>query len=196
MAVESLKSLSAQIRDCRLCEADLPLGPRPVFQAARSARLLVAGQAPGTAVHASGVPFDDPSGERLREWMGVSPEVFYDPSQVAIVPMGFCYPGKGKSGDLPPRSECASAWRERLLATLVNVELTLVIGQYARMWYLPQTKKQSLTEVVRDWQKYAPAIFPMPHPSPRNNIWLRRNSWFEQEAVPALQRRVGELLRS
>jgi uracil-DNA glycosylase len=185
--------LLESVRDCRLCEKFLPLGPRPVLQVDPRAKILIAGQAPGRRVHESGIPFDDASGARLRDWLGVSSEVFYDPTRFAILPMGFCYPGTGKSGDLPPRPECAEAWRERLLTGLRQVELTLVIGQYAQRWHLSKTKK-NLTETVRAWQDYGPGIIPLPHPSPRNNIWLKKNPWFSESLLPALKSRTQEAL--
>lgn len=157
------------------------------------ARLLIAGQAPGRKVHASGTPFDDASGKRLQEWMGVTRDVFYDSKFVAILPMGFCYPGTGKSGDLPPRPECAPAWRDKLLAYLPNLEVTLVIGQYAQAHHLPEAKA-SLTETVQAWREYWPGIVPLPHPSPRNNIWLRRNPWFEADLLPLLRQRLITVL--
>lgn len=189
-----LPVLLSEIRQCRECEEHLPHGPRPVLQAGRDARILIIGQAPGRRVHESGVPFDDPSGERLRDWMGISREQFYDPSVVAIVPMGFCYPGTGDSGDLPPRKECAPLWQERLLAQLSNIQLTLLIGKYAQNHRLPESKGSSLTATVRQWQDYAPEIFPVPHPSPRNNRWLKKNPWFSDELLPALQREMKSVL--
>lgn len=193
MPAESLDDLLVRVRACRLCVGSLPLGPRPVVQASANARILVVGQAPGRRVHASGLPFDDPSGDRLRDWMGIDRSVFYNERLVAAVPMGFCYPGTGPSGDLPPRPECAEAWREALLAKLTGVRLTLVIGQYARRWHLPGARG-NLTETVRDWRCYGPGLLPLPHPSPRNNLWLRRNPWFEEEVVPELRRRVARAL--
>lgn len=193
MAETSLDSLLAQVRDCRLCASHLDHGVRPVLQAGERARVLIAGQAPGRRVHATGVPFDDPSGDRLRAWMGVTREVFYDRSKIAILPMGFCYPGTGRSGDLPPRPECAEAWRERLMERLRAVELTLVIGLFAARWHL-RTGAAALTDVVRSWQEYAPDRFPLPHPSPRNNIWLKKNPWFEGDVLPALRDRVARVL--
>ena len=189
----TFESLLNDVRACTLCSENLPLGPRPVFQLHPDARILVAGQAPGRKVHESGMPFTDASGDRLREWMGVSREVFYDPNQIAILPMGFCYPGTGKSGNLPPRPECAPAWRGQLLAHLSKIEVTLVIGQYAHAYHL-NAKKSSLTETVRAWQDFAPKIFPLPHPSPRNNIWLKRNPWFEQDLIPILRQRIADVL--
>lgn len=189
----SLQDLLAEVRQCRRCEEQLPLGPRPVVRAAASARLLIVGQAPGTRVHASGVPWDDPSGDRLRQWLQLDKERFYDESRVAIVPMGFCYPGKGKSGDLPPRPECAPLWHEPLLARLPAVELVLLVGSYAQGYYLGNAR-ETLTNRVRRWRDFGPRFLPTPHPSPRNTLWLRRNPWFEQEVVPELRRRVEFLI--
>lgn len=190
----SLTRLLADVRACTLCAADLPCGPRPVLQLHASARILIAGQAPGRKVHTSGVPFDDASGERLRDWLGIDREVFYDARQIAILPMGFCYPGTGRSGDLPPRRECAPQWRAGLLQAMPRIALTLVIGQYAMDWHLPAHKAQSLTETVRAWRECGPTLLPMPHPSPRNNLWLKANPWFEAEVVPALQARIRSVL--
>lgn len=164
------------------------------MQASPRARILIAGQAPGTRVHQSGVPFDDPSGERLRDWLNVDREVFYDPDTIALLPMAFCYPGKGRSGDLPPPPICAQTWRKRLMAGLPNIELTLAIGQYAQQWHLPK-RQRTLTETVRAWSDYGDALLPLPHPSPRNNIWLKKNPWFETEVLPQLRFRVARLLR-
>jgi uracil-DNA glycosylase len=189
----SLEALLTEVRACSLCAAHLPHGARPILQIHTNSRVLIAGQAPGSKVHESGIPFEDASGDRLRDWMGVTREVFYDPKQVAILPMGFCFPGTGKSGDLPPRPECAPAWRDQLLSHLHQLELTLVIGQYAQAYHLHE-KRPSLTETVRAWRSYAPKIIPLPHPSPRNNIWLNRNPWFEQELLPVLQLRVAQTL--
>jgi len=186
--------LLQSVRQCRLCEASLPLGPRPVLQVAPRAKILIVGQAPGRRVHESGIPFDDPSGDRLREWLGISRDVFYDADKVAILPMGFCYPGTGKSGDLPPRPECEKAWRRQLLQSLRHIELTLVIGQFAHKWHLPKTRK-NLTETVRAWQEYAPDIMPLPHPSPRNNIWLKRNPWFAESLLPHLKKATQKVLK-
>lgn len=190
----SLDHLSREIRQCTLCEPHLPLGAKPVFQANDSARILVVGQAPGIRVHETGIPFNDPSGDRLRLWMDIDRSVFYNPNRIAILPMGFCYPGTGKSGDLPPRPECARTWRKPLLDLLPGIELTLAIGQYAHHYHIAEGRKRNLTETVRHWRDYAPALFPLPHPSPRNNIWLKKNPWFELEVVPALQERIAELL--
>jgi len=187
--------LIRQVRACSICAEALPLGPRPVVQLSPESRILVVGQAPGRRVHETGLPFNDLSGDRLRQWMGITREVFYDDRKLAILPMGFCYPGKGKSGDLPPRPECAPAWRNALLERLPGIKLTLVIGQYAHAWHLKDGKK-SVTENVRNWQQYWPDVLPMPHPSPRNNLWLRRNSWFEEQVIPELQKRIASLLAS
>ena len=193
LRMASLASLLTEVRACELCAEHLPLGPRPVVQIHPLARVLIAGQAPGRKVHETGVPFNDASGDRLRSWLGISREVFYDAKQVAILPMGFCFPGTGKSGDLPPRSECAPAWREALLSRLKGLQLTLVIGQYAQEYHLPNDGA-SLTETVQAWRKHWPHTVPLPHPSPRNNLWLRRNSWFEEELIPILRTRVSEVL--
>jgi uracil-DNA glycosylase len=191
----TLVDLLADIRSCRHCEASLPLGPRPVLRAGASARVLIVGQAPGTRVHASGIPWDDPSGDRLRRWLQMEPEQFYDESTVAIIPMGFCYPGRGKSGDLPPPPDCAPLWHERLLAQLPDLALVLLVGSYAQQHYLPVTPPgETLARRVQRWRDFGPRYFPLPHPSPRNTLWLRRNPWFEAEVVPALQRRLRQAL--
>lgn len=191
--VRRLNTLLAEVRACEHCHADLPLGPRPVLRAHASAKVLIVGQAPGTRVHETGIPWNDPSGDRLREWMGVDRRTFYDERKFAIVPMGYCYPGRGKSGDLPPRRECAELWLEQLLANLPDIRFTLLLGQYAQAYYLGARRKATLTETVRAWREYRPRFFPTPHPSPRNTHWLQRNLWFEKEAVPALQRRLKRL---
>ncbi len=193
-SARSLAGLHTEIARCTVCAKDLPLGPRPVFRVSPTARILVIGQAPGRLVHASGVPWDDPSGKRLRQWMQLEEGVFYDSVQVGIMPMGFCYPGTGKSGDLPPRPECATLWHEVLLAKMPAIELTLLIGQYAQNYYLQDRCKKTLTETVQTWREYAPTHLPLPHPSPRNNLWLKRNPWFEREVVPHLQDRIHSIL--
>ncbi len=187
------QALLSDVRRCTLCQAHLPMGPRPVLQLHPAAKVLIVGQAPGKKVHTSGIPFDDASGKRLREWMGISRETFYDAEKIAILPMGFCYPGTGKSGDLPPRPGCAPAWREPLLNCLNGLQLTLVIGQYAQAYHF-KGKPLSVTERVKAWQPDWPDMLALPHPSPRNNIWLRRNPWFEQELLPPLQKRVLKIL--
>ncbi len=183
-----------RVRSCEHCIEHLPHGARPVLQVGQNAKILIAGQAPGSKVHATGIPFDDPSGDRLRMWMGVDKTQFYDENQIAILPMGFCYPGTGKSGDLPPRKECADLWRDQLLAMMPKIELTLIIGQYAIAWHLPESKKESLTNTVKAWKTHWPKKLPLPHPSPRNNIWLKKNDWFEDTIIPSLQKQVRSLL--
>ena len=196
MSQRSLTHLLKEIRACTLCSESLPHGPRPVLAAQRDARILIIGQAPGRKVHESGIPWDDASGQRLRDWLGVERETFYDARRIAILPMGFCFPGTGRSGDLPPRPECAEAWHERLLTELPNIELTLLFGQYAQAHYLDLPKGRTLTETVRAWRDHRPRNLPLPHPSPRNNIWLRKNPWFEEELVPYLRRRVRRALKA
>lgn len=195
MADSDLIPLVDAVRSCDLCAAHLPHGPNPIIQIDPRARILIAGQAPGRKVHESGIPFNDASGERLRDWMGVTRAAFYDARRIAILPMGFCYPGTGKSGDLAPRPECAAHWRQALLEQLTEVQLTLVIGQYALAYHLPQ-RPATLTDTVKAWREYFPAVLPLPHPSPRNNIWLRRNTWFEEDVVPALRQRVQQVLKA
>lgn len=187
----SLKRLLRDVRACRVCEANLPLGPRPVFRLARGARLLIVSQAPGRKVHESGVPWDDASGARLRGWMTIDAADFYDESRVAILPMGLCYPGAGENGgDKPPRPECARLWHEQLLEYLPNLQLTLLVGQYAHRHYLGSRRKESMTETVKAFSQYGPALFPLPHPSWRSVSWMRRNRWFEQMAIPELRKVV------
>jgi uracil-DNA glycosylase len=199
-----LETLLKDIRACRICR-DNPEGlalqhePRPVLQASSSARLLIAGQAPGTLVHESGRPFTDPSGKRLREWLDVDEEIFYDENRIAIVPMGFCFPGQDRRGsDLPPRPECARAWRSKLMAGLPQIELILIIGQYAQAWHLGGLRKATLTETVFHWREafdeLTPPVIPLPHPSWRNNTWLSDNPWFEHEVLPFLREQVARLV--
>ena len=190
-----LAQLLKEVRGCQECAAKLPHAPRPILAAHRDARIVIIGQAPGARVYESGVAWDDASGKRLRDWMGISREDFYDPSIVALVPMGFCYPGKGASGDLPPRPECAPLWHERLLGQMKKLTLTLLVGSYAQNYYLGSKAKKTLTETVQSWREFAPAQFPLPHPSPRNNIWLKKNEWFESELTPKLRQRVKRALR-
>jgi uracil-DNA glycosylase len=192
--MSTLASLLQAVRSCRACEAHLPLGPRPIVQAGEAAQILIVGQAPGTRVHASGIPWDDPSGNRLRHWMGIERDVFYDENRVAIIPMAYCYPGRGKGGDLPPRRECATLWLYLLLAQLPHIELTLLVGQYAQRHFLGTQRRESLTETVRAWREYAPEKFALPHSSPRNQPWFKRHPWFDAEVVPALRSRVSAVL--
>ncbi len=182
-----------RVRQCTLCQAVLPHEPRPVVQASPEARILVVGQAPGRRVHETGLPFNDPSGDRLRDWMGISRAVFYDEHQLAILPMGFCYPGTGKQGDLPPRPECAPAWRKAILSHLTHIQLTLVIGRYAQAWHLGSPKR-SVTDAVLEWEAHWPELVALPHPSPRNNRWLKENPWFEDAVLPRLKARVRDVL--
>jgi uracil-DNA glycosylase len=200
--------LGAAIAACRICRDHparvgnpLPHEPRPVATLSSTARLLIAGQAPGLRVHESGLPFDDASGNRLRDWMGVSREEFYDASRLAIVPMGFCFPGyDAKGSDLPPRRECAPAWRTRVMAAMPQIDTVLVIGQYAAAWHLGARRKKTTTETVRNWRDYffvndGPRILPLPHPSWRNSGWLKSNGWFEEEILPVLRQHVDSLIR-
>lgn len=190
----SLPALLREVRACTACAKVLPLGPRPVVQLGCGARILIASQAPGRRVHDTGIPFNDASGDRLRDWLGVDRETFHDESRFAILPMGFCFPGTGKNGDLPPRPECAPLWRERLLAALPELQLTLLVGQYAQAWHLG-ARHVSVTDTVRGWRECFPRLLPLPHPSPRNLSWLTRNPWFAEEVLPALRVEVDRLLR-
>lgn len=190
---KSIDQLVTQIRKCSLC-TDLPLGPKPIVQASADAKILIVGQAPGRITHAKGRPFDDVSGKRLRAWLGVSEDIFYDPAKIAIVPMGFCFPGAGRGGDAAPRPECARHWRRPLLDAMPQVELSILLGAYALDWHIGNRDGANLTETVRNWQQYWPQNLPLPHPSPRNNRWLKRNPWFETDIIPMLQSRVRTLL--
>ncbi len=191
-----LDALLQEIAACRACAGELPHEPRPVTMVGRSTRLLICGQAPGRRVHESGVPFTDPSGDRLRRWMGVNSETFYGDRRIGVAAMAFCFPGANpKGGDYPPPPRCARLWRPRLLAALPGVELTLLVGGYAQVWALGDRVKANMTETVRAWRDYeAQGLLPMPHPSWRNTAWLRRNPWFEDEVVPHLRSRVHQLL--
>lgn len=189
-----LTPLLAEIRACRVCEHALGFPPRPIVQAGRSARVLIVGQAPGSKVHASGFPWDDDSGDRLRGWLRMERETFYDPEQVALVPMGLCYPGKGNGGDLPPRPECAPLWHARLLAQMPDIRLTLLVGQYAQAAHLPRALRPSLTEAVRRHAEAPDGPFPLPHPAWRSRLWMAKHPWFEADVLPALQQRVRETL--
>ena len=192
-----IDALLAEIRACHICAEHLPHGARPVLRASLTAKICIVGQAPGIRVHNTGIPFNDPSGERLRDWMGVDRDTFYDQSRIAIVPMGFCFPGyDAKGADKPPRRECARHWRERLFATLPKFPLTLVIGTYAQRWHLAGRTKQNVSETVRAWREYTPRHIPLPHPSWRNNAWLKKNPWFQDELLPYLRGRVRRLLSS
>lgn len=194
--MNKLSLLLAKVRQCQLCAIHLPLKPSPILQAQSQSRLLIVGQAPGIRVHQTGIPWNDPSGDRLRQWLNIDRKIFYDESRIAIIPMGFCYPGTGTSGDLPPRKECARYWLPSLLDLLPHIQLTLLIGQYAQRHYLKNHCKKTLTDNVAFFSEYLPQYFPLPHPSPRNNIWLKRNPWFEQTVIPTLQTRCNELLKN
>jgi uracil-DNA glycosylase len=189
-----LARLVGRVRRCRECAHALPHEPRPVLRARTTARLMVVGQAPGTRVHETGIPFNDPSGDTLRRWLGIDREVFYDDTRIAIMPTGFCYPGKGKSGDAPPRPECAPLWHPQLRPLLPRIELTLLIGAYAQAYYLGERREKTLAATVKKWRDFLPDFLPTPHPSPRNKLWLKQNPWFEEEVVPELQARVARIL--
>lgn len=196
MACVKIHPLLEEIRACDLCAAHLPHGPRPVVQASPASRLLIVGQAPGRRVHETGIPWNDPSGDRLRDWLQLPRELFYDAARVAIVPTAFCYPGTGKSGDLPPRPECAPAWHPRLLPLLPDVRLTLLIGLHAQKFYLRQNAKATLTATVAAYREYLPRFLPLPHPSPRNQAWWKANPWFEQDVLPLLRERIKTIMDS
>jgi uracil-DNA glycosylase family 4 len=191
---KKLDVLLKEVRDCTVCAQHLPHGPRPVLRASTTAKIVIIGQAPGRKVHETGIPWNDPSGDLLREWLNVSKEIFYDESRIAIIPTGFCYPGKGAQGDLPPRPECAPLWHPRLAALMPQIELVLLVGQYAQGVILGDSKKSTLTETVRHFADYGPRYIPLPHPSPRNRLWLKRNPWFARDIIPRLQRRIVALL--
>lgn len=191
--MNDFQTLLRDIKNCTLCAAHLPFPPNPILQFSSEAKILIAGQAPGQKAHASGIPFNDPSGDRLREWMGITKEVFYDARQIAILPMGFCFPGTSKKGDLPPRPECAAAWRSALLAHLPKLQLTLVIGHYAHAYHFPE-KAMPVTERVQAWQNSVPQVIPLPHPSPRNMSWFKRNPWFNADLLPVLRHHVSRIL--
>jgi len=190
-----MKHLSKQISACTACVPNLELGPRPVFTANVKSRIIIIGQAPGTVVHKSGIPWDDLSGKNLREWMGIDSETFYNADKIGIIPMGFCYPGKGKSGDLPPRKECAPLWHDALFSKMKEVKLILLVGKYAQDYYLKKDADKNLTETVRNYKRHLPNYFVLPHPSPRNNIWQAKNSWFKEDVIPELKSLVKEVLK-
>lgn len=196
-AARDLAKLLREIRRCRICAETLPHEPRPVVRLKSTVKLCIVGQAPGLRVHESGIPFNDPSGDRLREWMGVTREEFYDERKIGIVPMGFCFPGyTDKGADKPPRRECAPAWRAQLFETAPDIPFLLVVGGYAQAYHLKGRAKRNLTETVRAWRDYTPRVIPLPHPSWRNNSWLKKNPWFGKELLPYLKRRVRRMLNS
>jgi uracil-DNA glycosylase len=188
-----LRTLIKEARACRVCAPHLPLGPRPVFLVGRGARLMIVGQAPGRRVHQTGIPWNDPSGEQLRAWLRMDRAQFYDTRRVAIVPTGLCYPGSGARGDLPPRPECAPLWQPRFRAALPGIRLTLLVGMHAQAYFLGKRRKKTMAQTVRAWREYLPEFFPLPHPSPRNRLWMKNHPWFTKEVVPALRRRVRAL---
>ncbi|WP_143959773.1 uracil-DNA glycosylase family protein [Litoribacter populi] len=189
-----MKKLLTEIRSCSVCESHLPLGPRPVLSISPLSKILIVGQSPGTKVHASGIPWDDASGKELRRWLGVGGEEFYDSSIFGILPMGLCYPGRGRGGDLPPRPECAPLWHGKVLEKMPQVQLTLLIGAYAQKFYLGKSAKKTLTDTVRNFEEYLPRYFPLVHPSPRNLIWRKKNPWFESDVLPLLKEMVRQIL--
>lgn len=190
-----LARLLAEVRACTVCAAHLPEPPRPVLRASPTARLLIVGQAPGRRVHATGIPWNDPSGDRLRDWLGLDREAFYDETRIAIIPTGLCYPGPGPRGDAPPRPECAPLWHPRLRAALPRLQLTLLVGSYAQAYYLPERRKPTLADTVRAWREYLPEFLPLPHPSPRNVKWFKDHPWLEAEVIPAARARIARLLK-
>ena len=192
MTNATVTALLAEIRGCTVCAAHLGAGPRPIVQVSATASIVIIGQAPGARVHASGIAWHDASGERLREWTGLTPRQFYDPAKVALLPMGFCFPGTGRSGDLPPRPECAPLWHDRVLSLLPSQRLTLLVGSYAQARYLPQTRRQSLTERVAEFRAHLPVFLPLPHPSWRSTGWMVRNPWFERDVLPELRRIIAD----
>jgi len=186
--------LNGEIKACTICKKHLPLKPKPIFSFSAASRILIIGQAPGLKAHISGIPWDDASGRLLREWMGINDKIFYDAKRIALVPMGFCYPGKGPGGDLPPRPECAPLWHTLIFSVVKKIELKILIGQYSQKYYLAEKAMKNLTENVKSYKKYLPEFFPLPHPSPRNRLWLKRNPWFEEELLPVLKKKVKMVL--
>ncbi|MBO0321091.1 uracil-DNA glycosylase family protein [Muricauda sp. CAU 1633] len=191
-----MEQLLTQIRNCTYCTEHLPLGPRPIVAAHRKSKIAIIGQAPGTKVHQTGTPWDDPSGKQLRKWLNVTEEQFYNEKIFALIPMGFCYPGKGKSGDLPPRTECAPLWHQQLMDMMPQLKLTILIGQYAQQYYLGDAMRKNLTETVKNYKNYLPNYMVLPHPSPRNRFWLSKNPWFEEQVIPQLQKAVSSTVKN
>ena len=190
-----MEKLLEKIKDCTVCSAKLQFGPRPIVRASKTSKIVIIGQAPGSVVHKTGIPWDDKSGENLRKWMGISNHDFYNPQKVAIIPMGFCYPGKGKTGDLPPTKECAPLWHKHILDEIDSVSLVLLIGSYAQSYYLDKKAERTLTQTVKNYRNYLPNYMVLPHPSPRNNIWQSKNKWFAEEVLPVLKKRVKSILK-
>jgi uracil-DNA glycosylase len=193
--MHKIEKLLTEIRACTICRQFLPNYPKPIIRASKNSKILIIGQAPGQKVQDSGIPWDDASGKALREWLNVNSEQFYDTNLFAIMPMGFCFPGTGKSGDIPPRKECAPAWHQKVLQQVPNIQLTLLIGKYAQDYYLGKSVKENLTDIVKNYAIYLPKYIPLPHPSPRNNIWLKKNEWFKGEVIPILQSKVISILQ-
>ncbi|MEO9483689.1 MAG: uracil-DNA glycosylase family protein [Ekhidna sp.] len=189
-----MEELLSEIKKCTICIDKLELGANPVLAAHPKSRIAIIGQAPGSIVHKSGIPWDDKSGERLRDWLAIDNSLFYNPEKIALIPMGFCYPGKGKTGDLPPTPECAPQWHNMLFNEMNDLKLVILIGTYAQSYYLKERRKKTLTETVKNYAEYLPDFFVLPHPSPRNNIWIKKNQWFEKELVPELKRQVNKVL--
>jgi uracil-DNA glycosylase family 4 len=189
-----MKALLSQIKNCKECEHHLKFGVNPVIAASQKSKLIIIGQAPGRIVHETGIPWNDKSGDNLRKWLGIDKEIFYNTDKIALMPMGFCYPGKGQSGDLPPREECAPLWHKKILGKMPEVKLILLIGQYAQNYYLGDKAKETLTETVRNFKTYLPKYFPLPHPSPRNNIWQAKNDWFGKEVLPNLKKEIIKII--
>lgn len=191
----TMNKLLQQIRNCRECEPHLKDGVNPIIAASPKSKIIIIGQAPGRIVHNTAIPWNDKSGDNLRNWLGIDTQTFYNPDIIALMPMGFCFPGTGKTGDLPPRNECAPLWHDKLLTLMSNAKLVLLIGQYAQNYYLGDKAKSTLTETVQHFQTYLPKYFPLPHPSPRNNIWQAKNEWFGQDVLPELKKQVQNVLR-
>lgn len=189
-----MDKLLSEIRNCTVCQGSLPNAPKPIVQFSESSKIVIIGQAPGQKVQNSGIPWDDASGNNLREWLGVNKQTFYDEKLFALIPMGFCFPGTGKSGDLPPRPECAPLWHQRIFELLPEVKLTLLIGQYAQNYYLKNNLNKTLTETVKNYKAYLPNYLPLPHPSPRNNIWQKKNQWFKEDVLHVLKEKVELIL--
>lgn len=189
-----MEELLKEIKSCKICEKHLEWGINPIISASTESKIIIIGQAPGRVVHETGIPWNDKSGKNLRSWLNISEEVFYDPDKIALIPMGFCYPGKGKTGDMPPRKECAPFWHNRLISLIKKADLTILVGQYAQNYYL-EDKASNLTETVKNYKRYLPEFFPLPHPSPRNNIWQAKNQWFAQEVLPELQDLVKNIMK-
>ncbi len=189
-----MNSVLNQVRNCIICKSHLSHSPNPILAAGRKSKIVIIGQAPGSKVHQSGIAWNDQSGKLLREWMGIESDIFYNPDKVALIPMGFCYPGKGKSGDLPPRSECAPEWHAKLLNKMSDVKIIILIGQYSQKYYLQEKAKKNLTETVRNFEKYLPNYFPLPHPSPRNRFWLKKNPWFHSILLPRFKKLISEYI--